>query len=536
MPASSRIIGPILGVLIALFGTSATTRAQEIGPRSVADLAEGLLGSVVNISTSQRVESRRPMPAPDADEDSPFQEFFEDFFDRDEGRPDARRVQSLGSGFVISADGIVVTNNHVIKDADEVIVNFADGRKLNAEIIGRDPKTDIAVLKVEPDQPLEPLDFAASEDLRVGDWVMAIGNPFGLGGTVTVGIISARNRNLQSGPYDDFIQTDAAINRGNSGGPLFNMQGDVIGINTAIISPTGGSIGIGFAIPSEIATAVITQLQEYGETRRGWLGVRIQSVSDELAESFGMDAPRGAMISGVTEDGPAEAAGIQAGDVVLRFDGRDVDTMRELPRIVAETRIGKRVAVTVLREGEEIELAVDLGELEENEARASAAAADGDDAADPEAEADIETILGMTLATIDAPRREEFEIAADVEGVLVIEIEEGGRAAEKRVAVGDVIIEVGQRPVRSPGDVLGRVEALREDGRGTALLTLSNKGGQLRFTALRLADDPSAEAAPGSEPDDDPAEVAPEPEDDAIPEILEEAPQTAPDDPERAPE
>ncbi|MEM6762394.1 MAG: trypsin-like peptidase domain-containing protein, partial [Pseudomonadota bacterium] len=225
--------------------------AQDIGPRSVADLAEQLLNSVVNISTSQRVEGRRPAPAPDDGDDTPFQEFFDDFFERDRGAPDPRRVQSLGSGFVISAEGVVITNNHVIKDADEVIVNFADGRKLTAEIVGRDPKTDIAVLRVDPDQPLEPLPFGPSNDLRIGDWVMAIGNPFGLGGTVTVGIISARNRNLQSGPYDNFLQTDAAINRGNSGGPLFDMDGNVVGINTAIISPSGGSIGIGFAIPSE---------------------------------------------------------------------------------------------------------------------------------------------------------------------------------------------------------------------------------------------------------------------------------------------
>ena len=477
----------IAAVCLSVATTAAPALAQEVGPRSVADLAEGLLGSVVNISTSQRIEGRRENAQPDSDEDVPFQEFFDEFFERDDQVPEPRRVQSLGSGFVISADGVVVTNNHVIKDADEVIVNFADGRKLEAEIVGRDPKTDIAVLRVNPEEPLEPLDFAASESLRVGDWVMAIGNPFGLGGTVTVGIISARNRNLQSGPYDDFLQTDAAINRGNSGGPLFDMQGNVIGINTAIISPSGGSIGIGFAIPSEIATAVISQLLEYGETRRGWLGVRIQEVSAEVAESFGMSEPKGALIAGVTEDGPAELGGIQAGDVVLEFDGRDVHEMRELPRIVAETAIGKHVPVLVLRDGAEVTLSVDVGQLEENEARAVAVLTEEEPALPADDDTGI-SLLGMQLKALNDDRRASFEIGADVIGVLVDAVDENGLAAEKRIVPGDVILEVGQREVTTPQDVQARIDKLREDGRKTALLTLSNNTGELRFTALRLDD------------------------------------------------
>ena len=477
----------IAAVCLSVATTAVPALAQEVGPRSVADLAEGLLGSVVNISTSQRIEGRRENVQPDSEEDVPFQEFFDEFFERDDQVPDPRRVQSLGSGFIISADGVVVTNNHVIKDADEVIVNFADGRKLEAEIVGRDPKTDIAVLRVNPEEPLEPLDFAASESLRVGDWVMAIGNPFGLGGTVTVGIISARNRNLQSGPYDDFLQTDAAINRGNSGGPLFDMQGNVIGINTAIISPSGGSIGIGFAIPSEIATAVISQLLEYGETRRGWLGVRIQEVSAEVAESFGMAEPKGALIAGVTEDGPAELGGIQAGDVVLEFDGRDVHEMRELPRIVAETTIGKQVPVLVLRDGAEVTLSVDVGQLEESEARAVAVLTEKEPAAPAEDEAGI-SLLGMQLKALNDDRRASFEIGADVNGVLVDSVDENGLAAEKRIVPGDVILEVGQREVTTPQEVQARIDKLREDGRKTALLTLSNNSGELRFTALRLDD------------------------------------------------
>ncbi|MCF3935469.1 Do family serine endopeptidase [Acuticoccus sp. M5D2P5] len=494
-----RLCAALAGAVLALSPAVATLSstsaiAQETGPRSVADLAEGLLGSVVNISTSQRVATDRPtLPTPPDGanpDDSPFQEFFDDFFDQDENSPDPRRVQSLGSGFVISADGVVITNNHVVKDADEVTVNFADGRQYPAEIVGRDPKTDLAVLKIEPDEPLTPLEFAASERLRVGDWVMAIGNPFGLGGTVTVGIISARNRNLQSGPYDDFIQTDAAINRGNSGGPLFDMQGNVIGINTAIISPSGGSIGIGFAIPSEIAQNVIGQLLEFGETRRGWIGVRIQPVTDDLADSFGMDTPHGAMIAGVTEDGPADKAGIKAGDVVVQFDGRAVPTMRELPRIVAETPIGKHVDVVVMRDGEEVNIAVDLGQLEETEARAASATAetDAEETDTTEAENEGTAVLGMVLAPLDDTRRESFDIDPDIDGVIVLMVEENSRAAEKRVVAGDVILEVGQRVVATPKDVLDQIEALKSDSRKTALLTLSNKDGELRFTAIRLED------------------------------------------------
>ena len=489
MTSSVRRIVTIAAVLalLAVPHGAATVSAQEIGPRSVADLAERLLGSVVNISTSQRVEARRSSPVPEGEDDVPFQEFFDEFFD-DENRPDPRRVQSLGSGFVISADGVVITNNHVIKDADEVIVNFSNGDKLAAEVVGRDPKTDLAVLRVAPDEPLQPVKFAPSDPLRIGDWVMAIGNPFGLGGTVTVGIISARNRNLQSGPYDDFLQTDAAINRGNSGGPLFDMNGDVVGINTAIISPSGGSIGIGFAIPSEIAQKVIHQLLEFGETRRGWLGVRIQDVSEDVATSLGLSEPTGAMIAGVTEEGPAEKAGIQSGDVVLKFDGRDVPSMRELPRIVAETEIGRTVDVTVLRSGEEVVLPVEVGELVEEEARAV-----DEDELDESGQApeDDETgiaLLGMELKMLTDERRKSFAIGGDINGVLVAGVEDQGRAAEKRIVPGDIILEVGQREVSSPQEVEERIARLKSDGRKTALLTLSNSAGDLRFTALRLED------------------------------------------------
>jgi len=306
---------------------------------------------------------------PKVPEGSPFEDLFEDFFNKEgRTRPD-RRVSSLGSGFVIDAEeGLIVTNTHVIEGADEIIVNFADGSRLKVDkVVGKDGKTDLALLKVTPKKPLKAVKFGSSEALRVGDWVMAIGNPFGLGGSVTIGIISAKARDINSGPYDDYLQTDAAINKGNSGGPLFNMNGEVVGINTAIISPTGGSIGIGFAVPSDIAVPVIEQLRLYGETRRGWLGVRIQSVSEEIAESLGVPENRGALVAAVTPDSPAAKAGIEPGDVIVKFDGKDIVGMRSLPRIVAQTPIGKTVDVEAVRKGERKTFKVVVGRLAEDE-------------------------------------------------------------------------------------------------------------------------------------------------------------------------
>ena len=478
--------------------------AHRHGPESVADLAEGLLDAVVNVSTTQIVADKRSVRPPQLPEGSPFQEFFDEFFNRRGERGEnnqrggrngnrPRRVQSLGSGFVVDAEkGIIITNNHVIEKADEIVINFNDGEKLKAEIIGRDSKTDIAVLQVKPTKPLTAVKFGDSQGIRVGDWVMAIGNPFNLGGTVTVGIVSARNRDIRSGPYDDFIQTDAAINRGNSGGPLFNMYGEVIGINTAIISPSGGSIGIGFAIPSQIATRVINQLREYGETRRGWLGVRIQQVNEDIAESLGLDEPQGALVAGVTPDGPAAKGGIQPGDLILEFDGRKVPEMRELPRMVAETDINKDVAVLVLRKGKRVTVTITLGRLEDHEKKAKA---NGEDAAPEEPEAaPTGEALGMTLSELDDALREKYKIKAEVDGVIVTEVDPASAAAEKRVQAGDVIVEIAQEAVKTPDDVNARIEGLRDQGRRSALLLLSNANGELRFVAVRLEDDVDKEA------------------------------------------
>lgn len=463
------------------------------GPASVADLAEDLLGAVVNISTSQHVtgtEGQGPVPMPELPEGSPFQDFFDDFFKNREGQNQGPRdVQSLGSGFVIDAqEGIVVTNNHVIADADAIEVIFADGGKLKAEVVGRDTKTDLAVLKVDPAaRKLTSVQFGNSDEMRIGDWVMAVGNPFGLGGTVTVGIISARNRDINSGPYDDFIQTDAAINRGNSGGPLFNMRGEVIGINTAIISPSGGSIGIGFSIPAKMASGVVAQIREFGETRRGWLGVRIQPVTDDIAESLNMDRAHGALVAGIIKDGPVDNGVILPGDVILKFDGKDVREMRDLPRVVAESPVGKAVDVVIVRKGVEQTVQVTLGRLEDDEAAEAEteAGTDGPEANEP-AEVANATALGMTIGDLTDEQRTTFSIAKEVSGVLITEVEEGSAASEKGIEAGEVITEIAQESVASAKDVLDRVKALKEQGRKNALLMLASKTGELRFVTLRI--------------------------------------------------
>ncbi|MFT4795424.1 MAG: serine protease Do [Paracoccaceae bacterium] len=454
--------------------------AARGAPETFADLAETLSPSVVNISTSQMVTAPARPRGPQLPENSPFRDLFPDLFGG-EGGPDQapRRASSLGSGFVISADGFIVTNNHVIDGADEIKANFPDGTSLDAVLIGTDPKTDIALLKVTSDKPLPFVTFGDSDTSRVGDWVLAIGNPFGLGGSVSAGIISARNRDIKSGPYDDFIQTDAAINRGNSGGPLFNMDGNVIGVNTAIISPSGGSIGIGFSVPSAIVSKVVKQIQEFGATRRGWLGVQIQAVTDELADGLGLDKAAGALVSGVVEDGPAAKGGLEVGDVIVTFDGKAVEEMRDLPRMVAEAEVGGAVRVVVWRKGESRTLKVELGLLEEEIPAVNASLTQ-------EEPVQATTALGLTLSLITPSGREAFGIAADVTGVLVTEIDEAGPAASKGVKVGDVIVEVAQEAVSTPEEVAAKVKAAEDNGRKTVLLLVHSQG-ELRFIAAALS-------------------------------------------------
>lgn len=469
--------------------------ARADGPASVADLAQGLLDAVVNISTSQTVkgddgEGSTPIPVPP--DGSPFQEFFKDFFGDKGQAQDApsQKVQSLGSGFIIDAEhGIVVTNNHVISGADDIEVNFNDGGKLKATIVGIDTKTDLAVLKIDPKaRKLTAVKFGDSRKMRIGDWVMAIGNPFGLGGSVTTGIVSARNRNINSGPYDDFIQTDAAINRGNSGGPLFNQRGEVIGINTAIISPSGGSIGIGFAIPTELAKGVIDQLIDHGEVRRGWLGVRIEPMTDEVAKSLGINSARGALVAGIIKGGPVDNGSILPGDVIVDFDGQAVAQAHDLPRIVAETPVGKDVNVVVLRKGKQETVKVKLGQLQDTKKEASAGSTEppaDKGGAGPQQPAATAT-LGMTLGELDGKARADFGIADSVKGVVVTAVDPGSPAAERHVQVGDVIVEVGQETVASPADVLNRIDQLRKSGRKGLLLMLASKTGDLHPVTVLL--------------------------------------------------
>jgi serine protease Do len=477
-------------MLVAPVGVSSLgSVAHAQGPASVADIAEGLMASVVNISTAQKVTQRNRgnVPRPQLPEGSPFQDFFNDLFPDNDGNnspvPGPKTRQSLGSGFVIDEDGIIITNNHVIADADEITVNFSDGSKLSAELVGTDPKTDIAVLRVEPITPLTAVPFGNSDEARIGDWVMAIGNPFGLGGTVTLGIVSAVGRDISSGPYDDFIQTDASINRGNSGGPLFNMQGEVIGINTAIISPSGGSIGIGFSIPASLATGIIDQLVEFGETRRGWLGVQIQSVTEEIAESLGLEKASGALVSGVVKDGPAEKSGIQSGDVILTFDGKEVDQMRDLPRIVADTPVDKTVDVDILRKGERQTIGVTLGRLEDGEKKLTSLATGKDD--EPEEEK-TQSILGLTLTELTEEARADTKISEDIDGLLVKEVESGSAAQDKGIQPGEVIVEIGQEPVTSLDAAATQISALKKEGRKNALLMVASPTGDIRFVVVRI--------------------------------------------------
>jgi len=434
-------------------------------PDSFADLAERLLPTVVNISTTQ------DLSGPGAGE---FEEFFEDYLGP-EGMPEQ---SALGSGFIIDPAGYIVTNHHVVVNADKITVRLADDTVLTATLIGSDEKTDLALLKVESDEPLPANNWGDSDVMRIGEWVMAIGNPFGLGGTVTVGIISSLGRDINSGPYDDFIQTDAAINRGNSGGPMFNMAGEVVGVNSAIYSPSGGSVGIGFAIPASIAKNVVDQLREHGSVRRGWLGVRIQQVTDELAEGLRLEKATGALVASVTPDGPAAVAGIQQGDVILEFDGRVVPDSRKLPRMVAETAIGKDVDVVIWRKGERVTLKVSLGELTDE---AVAATLGGDD----QGGADVVAALGLDLARITPELRSEWQLSEDVEGVLVVQVADGGPAASKDVQAGDVIVEVDQEPVATPADVAKAVQKAKDEGYRIVTL-LIQRGDNRQWIAVRI--------------------------------------------------
>lgn len=463
-----------LGLLIAMMAQSQARSA----PESFADLAEKLLPAVVNISTTQTVNAHGQMPEGVPD-------FFRDFFERRGGQmpqPSPRRAASLGSGFVIDAEkGYVVTNNHVIKDAEEIKVILQDNTELNAKLLGSDPKTDVALLQVDMKKgvKLSAVKLGDSDKIRVGDWVVAIGNPFGLGGSVTAGIVSARGRNIQAGPYDDFIQTDAAINKGNSGGPLFDLDGNVIGINTAIYSPSGGSVGIGFSVPSNIAKNVIADLAQYGHTRRGWLGVRIQNVSAEIAESLGLEEATGALITSVADNGPAQKAGMEKGDVILKFNNKDVSEMRKLPRIVAETEVGKSVPVEVWRKGKIVKLKAKVGELEVAEKNGNV-----EKPKFAKTSATVEE-LGLSLSSLNDEMRARFNLPEEANGVIILDVDNDGPAAEKGLRAGELIVEASQKEVTSPDEVKQAVQKAMKDNQKSLLLLIDGEEG-LRFVAVKL--------------------------------------------------
>ncbi|MDB2538606.1 Do family serine endopeptidase, partial [Amylibacter sp.] len=450
-------------------------------PESFADLAEELSPSVVNITTSTTIAGVTDQARPQIPEGSPFEDLFRDFFNNGEGgqaRP--RRSSALGSGFVVSSDGYIVTNNHVIDKADEIVIEFFDGKELVAKLVGRDPKTDIAVLKVEASEPLPFVGFGDSDIARVGDWVMAIGNPLGQGFSVSAGIISARNRTLRSGPYDDFIQTDAAINRGNSGGPLFNMSGEVIGVNTAIISPNGGSIGLGFSMSSRVVGRVVKQLKEYGETRRGWLGVQIQDIDSDMAEALGLDKVSGALVSGVPE-GPGADAGIQSGDVIISFDGVEVEDTRGLVTAVGNADVGKVVRVIIFRDGKTKTIKVTLGRREAAEKEKLVPVTKA-----PEKIKETEK-FGMKLLTINSESRIQLNLPEDLEGVAVLDVSDTSDAFEKGIRAGDVIVEAGRTKIANVNDISKIFEDAIEAGRKSILL-LVLRGDNSRFVGLSLSE------------------------------------------------
>ena len=481
-------------VFVTIGWAALSVSAQTVGPASVSELVKELSGAVVNIGTSRVVEGGNGMPFPRLPDGSPLRELFEELnpnYGQNERMP--QEARSLGSGFFISADGLVVTNNHVIDGAEEILIYTSDGNRYVAELVGADEKTDLAVLKVNAGSNVPFVEFGDSDTAEVGDWVMAIGNPFGLGGSVSLGIVSARHRNINSGPYDDFIQTDAAINQGNSGGPLFDMEGNVIGVATAIIARGGSSRGIGFAIPVNLARPVIEQLSEFGETRRGWLGVGIQEVSEDVAVSLGHAGTAGALVVDVTPGGPSEGV-LRSGDLILNFDGRDIAVMTDLPRIVALTPVGKTVSVRIIRDGQSIEIPIELGRLETGERliaeartqtkvpEVKAPAIDDGVRLSPE----VRAMIGLSVAPLTRELRDELSVVGSVSGVLIAEVLANSDAEEKGLFPGLIISEVNQNAVQSVAELDDFIKAAREAGRLAVLFRVYDASGISRYVAVRL--------------------------------------------------
>ncbi|GAA5094581.1 Do family serine endopeptidase [Bartonella acomydis] len=493
----------VVGVVLFLTGSIGLSWGAETNNTrlSVPDLAAELLETVVNISTAQTVdgtEQDENISVPVIPPDSLLQEYFSDFFASQDGQKDSQfqKVRSLGSGFVIDAQkGLIVTNYHVIVDADDIEVNFTDGTKLKAKLLGKDSKTDLALLQVDMgSKKLKAVRFGDSEKARIGDWVMAIGNPYGFGGSVTVGIISARNRDLNAGPYDNFIQTDAAINRGNSGGPLFDRNGEVIGINTAIISPSGGSIGIGFAIPSDMALSVINQLRNFGEIRRGWLAIRIQPVTEDIAKKLKLDKAMGALVAGKIEQADVDNSQLQTGDVILSFGNTKIKHARDLPRLVAESSEGKVVDIAILRNGQEKTVKVKLGRLIETDANENSENTDAnqdtaeklDNKKNSATKSETMQFMGMTLSEITEDLRHRYSITNKLRGLVVISVAQNSAADKKRIRVGEVIVDMNQSSVTTIDAAKKRIHKLREAGRKNALFIVARPDGELRFVTILM--------------------------------------------------
>ncbi len=497
-------------------GLAPQARARG-APDSFADLAASLLPAVVNISSTQDLPAHADMGAPGHGgpempvfpPGSPFEKFFKDFMNKnhpggapggDGGGPDdddgdsgpdqGRHAQSVGSGFIIdAAAGIIVTNNHVIEGGTNVMVTLQDNTSVKAKVLGHDDRADLAVLQIKTDHKLVQVPFGDSDVPRVGDWVLAIGNPYAMSGTVTAGIVSARGRDIHQGPYDDFIQTDAPINRGNSGGPLFNMAGEVIGINTAIYSPSGGSIGIGFAIPANAAKTVVAQLRQFGHARRGWLGVRIQQVTPDIADSLGLHGTDGAMVAGVNDGGPADSAHIKGGDVILKFNNQDIKELKTLPRVVAETQIDQSVPVEVWRDGKDQTLQVKVAEMP-SEAKMADNGTPGEPARKPSGASELSD-FGMHVASITDESRQKFSLGGDQKGVVITDVNKSGPAAEHGLKAGDVIVEVQQEAVNTPSELRQRVDAIRKQDRKAVLLLIQGSEG-VRYVPMPLSSKPSS--------------------------------------------
>jgi len=480
-----RPAGTALAVVaaVALFALPAFAREA---PASFSALVKQVAPAVVNVATTQKVEGGPMMDFPfqDLPQDSPFRDFFKHYFNGQGHGQDHPMVEhSLGSGFIIDPSGYVVTNNHVVGKATEITVKLSDGKSYKAKLIGRDERTDLALLKINAEHPLPALAWGDSAKAEVGDWVIAVGNPFGLGGTVTAGIVSARGRDLHEGPYDSFIQTDAAINRGNSGGPMFNMDGQVIGINSAIYSPNGGSVGIGFAIPSSIAEPVVAQLREHGSVERGFLGVQIQPITPDVAESLGLKSPEGALVARVTKGSPSEAAGVHQGDVITGFNGKEVKEVRDLTRAVADTRPGTHASLSIWRDGHETTVSIDVAKMptekvaEESEPSSAGVAVTGEHKV---------ASLGLTLGTLTSDSRQELGLDKAVKGALVTDVEDGAAAAEHGLEPGDVIVKVGQEPVDGPAQAAEKIDAAKKAKQKAVLLLLNRHGNEL-FVALPFA-------------------------------------------------